>query len=76
MKKKISGAILKRLDALNNKKLSDVPAIVFISPNGEVYKVVEHYYSPQGNRYRRFTVNSPDEYVSKGGIILIDDIED
>jgi len=69
---KISSAILKRLDALSLNVVSDVLALTFIDLDGDKYSVVEHYHSPQGRgvTYKRYTVNSPDEYISKGGIVF------
>jgi len=75
MKKKISNAILKRLDALSDKVVS-TPAVTFIKHDGGVCNVVEHYYSSRGNIYRHLTVASPDDYVSKGGLVIIDDVQD
>lgn len=73
MKKRISNAILKRLDNLSGKVLSgDVPALTFIdrAEDGNGFSVCEHYYSPRGNEYKRFTINSPEEYKSKGGVVF------
>jgi hypothetical protein len=75
MKKRINAAILKRLDALTLNTAPDAPDITFIDRDGDVFSVVEHHYSPRGNKYERFTVNSPDEYIAKGGIVFLNDLD-
>ncbi|MDR1330215.1 MAG: hypothetical protein LBK23_11505 [Oscillospiraceae bacterium] len=74
--KKASKAIFKRLDALNIRAVDDIPDIAFITHEGEVWRVDEHYYSPRGNRYKQSTINAPDEYVAEARHIFIDDIDE
>jgi len=66
MKKK---AILKRLNALMLNIPSNTPNMTFITEDGDKFKVIEHYFA-RTNRYNEFFINSPDEYIDKGGIIF------
>jgi len=70
MKKTITKTLWKRLDALSVNVVSDVPYMTFIDQEGGKFSVIEYYSSPWGDRYRRFTLNSPDEYIPKGGIVF------
>ena len=70
MKKRINmDRILKRLEALNIGAVSDVPELTFIEEDGDKYSVVEHYLSPRKIKYVQLTVDKPDDYEPKGGII-------
>jgi len=70
MKKTAIKALLKRLDALSVNVVSDVPYMTFIEQEGDKFSVVEQYSSPWGGKCKRFIFDSPDEYISKGGIVF------
>ena len=71
MKKTITKALVKRLDALSSKAPNNVPAIVFIAPQGGEWLVTEDYH--RGKR-KQFTINAPDGYVNRGSIVFIEDL--
>jgi len=71
MKKLITKALMKRLDVLSTKAPGNVPAIVFIEPQGDKWLVLEDYH--RGKR-KSFTINHYDDYVNRGSIVFINNL--
>ncbi|GHV18508.1 hypothetical protein FACS18949_04590 [Clostridia bacterium] len=70
MRTKINGAVLKRLDALTAAPTDDAPDITLIDRDSKGLSIDERYHLPGGVKYRRFTVNTLDEYTPRGGVVL------